>query len=134
MSFAPTRYHSAASVGGADMPVIITLLNSYSGWALCTEGFVLNNEMLTIVGALIGSSGAILSFIMCEAMNRSLPAVIFGSGAAPKKALSSKSDGNEGPAPEAQFTDVDECAQMLVEAKRVVVVPGYGLAVANGQV
>eukprot|EP00798_Chlamydomonas_sp_ICE-L_P032293 gene32293-16859_t len=118
-----------ASIGGADMPVVITLLNSYSGYALCAEGFMLGNDELTVVGALIGSSGAILSYIMCKAMNRSLPNVIFGgygtaapvAGAAPVEHA------------EHTVTDVESVANAMLGAKKVVIVPGYGLAVANAQ-
>jgi NAD(P) transhydrogenase len=114
------------SIGSADMPVAITVLNSYSGWALCAEGFMLNNPMLTIVGSLIGSSGAILSYIMCKAMNRSLGNVIFGSYAA----LGGEAMKIEGVH---QETNVEQVGQFLTESKSVVIVPGYGLAAAQGQ-
>jgi len=119
--------HMTASIGGADMPVVITVLNSYSGWALCAEGFMLDNPLLTVVGALIGSSGAILTHIMCEAMNRDIASVILGGFGEEAK----------GPAMEITGThseiDVDECATMLKEASSVIIVPGYGLAVAKAQ-
>ena len=109
------------------MPVVITVLNSYSGWALCAEGFMLDNPLLTVVGALIGSSGAILTHIMCEAMNRDIASVILGGFGEEAK----------GPAMEITGThseiDVEECATMLKEASSVIIVPGYGLAVAKAQ-
>lgn len=115
------------SIGAADMPVAITVLNSYSGWALCSEGFMLTNNMLTIVGSLIGSSGAILSYIMCRAMNRSLENVIFGSWTdttAKKKEIEHR---------EHVETSAEQVAEMLVNSKNVVIVPGYGMAVAQAQ-
>lgn len=115
------------SIGSADMPVAITVLNSYSGWALCAEGFMLNNSMLTIVGSLIGSSGAILSYIMCVAMNRSLTNVIFGSYAELGGGEAAKVEGTH------TETNVQEVSEMLANAKEVIVVPGYGLAVAQAQ-
>lgn len=114
------------SIGSADMPVAITVLNSYSGWALCAEGFMLNNSMLTIVGSLIGSSGAILSYIMCKAMNRSLTNVIFGSYAE----LAGEQAKVEGTHTE---TSVQEVSEILASSKDVIIVPGYGLAVAQAQ-
>ena len=118
-----------ASIGGADMPVVITVLNSYSGWALCAEGFMLNQPLLTTVGALIGSSGAILTHIMCVAMNRDIVSVLLGGFG-----TSSTGQGEamvfEG---EAKFTDVPTTVEELKEAKEVIIVPGYGLAVAGGQ-
>jgi len=121
--------HTTASIGGADMPVVITVLNSYSGWALCAEGFILNNDLLTIVGALVGSSGAILSYIMCVAMNRSLANVLFGgwNTAAPTAAA--------GDAPVLEHTEIncEGAAEALINAKNVVIVPGYGMAVAKAQ-
>ena len=114
-----------ASIGGADMPVVVTLLNSYSGWALCAEGFMLNCDLLTVVGALIGSSGGILSYIMCKAMNRSLGNVILGGYeiAAPTAAAT-------GPVEKLvhQEASAESVAEMLVNAKSVIITPGYGLA------
>merc|ERR1711931_272037 len=117
------------AIGGADMPVVITVLNSYSGWALCAEGFMLNNNLMTVVGSLIGASGAILSYIMCVAMNRSLPNVILGgwgtSSTGTGKAMEITG--------EATVWKVDETVQAMVESKSIIIVPGYGLAVAKGQ-
>jgi len=121
--------HMTASIGGADMPVVITVLNSYSGWALCAEGFMLNQPLLTTVGALIGSSGAILTHIMCVAMNRDIASVLLGGfgTAATGKGEAMVFEG------EATFTDVEQTTDALRNAKEVIIVPGYGLAVAGGQ-
>ncbi|EDQ90247.1 uncharacterized protein MONBRDRAFT_16286 [Monosiga brevicollis MX1] len=121
--------HMTASIGGADMPVVITLLNSYSGWALCAEGFLLDQPLLTVVGALIGSSGAFLTRVMCDAMNRSLPNVILGGFGTPTGAAA-KSDGNAEALIHTE-TDATGAAEMLRSADKVVIVPGYGLAVAQ---
>jgi NAD(P) transhydrogenase len=115
------------SIGSADMPVAITVLNSYSGWALCAEGFMLNNPMLTIVGSLIGSSGAILSYIMCKAMNRTLSHVIFGGKMGEAKGEAMKIEGTH------TETNLDQVGEMLTQSKEVIIVPGYGLAAAQGQ-
>merc|ERR1712079_267923 len=117
------------AIGGADMPVVITVLNSYSGWALCAEGFMLNNNLMTVVGALIGSSGAILSYIMCVAMNRSLPNVILG-GFGTSTTGTGEAMKITG---EATLWNVDDTVEAMVDAKRIIIVPGYGLAVAKGQ-
>lgn len=120
-------YHMTASIGGADMPVVITLLNSYSGWALCAEGFILNQPVLTIVGALIGSSGAFLTKIMCDGMNRSLPAVILGGFGTEAGAVQT----SEGLVH--TEINVDGALAALKDAQKVMITPGYGLAVAQAQ-
>ncbi|MBS0319463.1 MAG: Re/Si-specific NAD(P)(+) transhydrogenase subunit beta [Proteobacteria bacterium] len=125
--------HMVMAIGGADMPVVVSMLNSYSGWAAAATGFMLNNDLLIVVGALVGSSGAILSYIMCTAMNRRFLAVIaggFGSdGGAPKPAAA----GGAQPAGEVTPISATETAELLKDAKSVVIVPGYGMAVAQAQ-
>lgn len=122
--------HMVMAIGGADMPVVVSMLNSYSGWAASATGFMLNNDLLIVTGALVGSSGAILSYIMCRAMNRNFISVIAGGfgGGAPKAAA-----GAEQPAGEVVPVSALETAELLREAKSVVIVPGYGMAVAQAQ-
>ena len=118
--------HMVMAIGGADMPVVVSMLNSYSGWAAAATGFLLGNDLLIVTGALVGSSGAILSYIMCKAMNRSFISVILGGFG-----------GSKGPAMEIDgemiATDADSVAASLDEADSVVIVPGYGMAVAQAQ-
>merc|ERR1711957_121604 len=121
--------HMTASIGGADMPVVITVLNSYSGWALCAEGFMLDKPMLTIVGALIGSSGAILTHIMCVGMNRQIVSVLLG-GFGTTTTGSGDAMVFEG---EPTVTNVDETVQRMKDANSMIITPGYGLAVSKGQ-
>ncbi|WP_322009421.1 NAD(P)(+) transhydrogenase (Re/Si-specific) subunit beta [Paraburkholderia sp. J12] len=119
--------HLVMAIGGADMPVVVSMLNSYSGWAAAATGFMLDNDLLVTTGALVGSSGAILSYIMCRAMNRSFVSVILGGFGAVTAA--------SGTAPEGEVvaTTVDEVGALLRDAAEVVIVPGYGMAVAQAQ-
>ncbi len=120
--------HLVMAIGGADMPVVVSLLNSYSGWAAAAAGFVLANDLLIVTGALVGSSGMILSIIMCRAMNRSIANVIFGGfGTADAKVST------EAPTGEVREMKNPEVAAMLRESKSLVIVPGYGMAVARAQ-
>ncbi len=122
--------HMVIAIGGADMPVVISMLNSYSGWAAAATGFMLSNDLLIVTGALVGSSGAILSYIMCNAMNRNFFSVIAGGFGTPDSVSSSASAAVTG---EAVATSVDEVAQLLSSAKKVMIVPGYGMAMAQAQ-
>lgn len=120
--------HMVLAIGGADMPVVISMLNSYSGWAASATGFMLGNDLLIVTGALVGSSGAILSYIMCRAMNRRFLAVISGGFGTPKRAAAAGEEAGE-----AQSIDAVGVAQWLSQAREVVIVPGYGMAVAQAQ-
>ncbi|MCO5088705.1 MAG: NAD(P)(+) transhydrogenase (Re/Si-specific) subunit beta, partial [Methylobacteriaceae bacterium] len=122
--------HMVMAIGGADMPVVISMLNSYSGWAAAATGFMLSNDLLIVVGALVGSSGAILSYIMCRAMNRNFISVIAGGFGTTSTSSSSAA---AAPAGDVKSISAAETADMLSEAKSVIIVPGYGMAVAQAQ-
>jgi H+-translocating NAD(P) transhydrogenase subunit beta len=124
--------HMVMAIGGADMPVVVSMLNSYSGWAAAATGFMLSNDLLIVVGALVGSSGAILSYIMCAAMNRNFISVIAG-GFGTDSGAPAAGGGAAQPAGEVNPISAGETAELLREAKSVIVVPGYGMAVAQAQ-
>ncbi len=122
--------HMVLAIGGADMPVVISMLNSYSGWAASATGFMLHNDLLIITGALVGSSGAILSIIMCQAMNRSFLSVIMGGFGTQTASAGPDCPEDQG---EVQAVTAEETAELIRQAKSVVVVPGYGMAVSHAQ-
>ena len=121
-------WHLVASIGGGDMPVVVSMLNSYSGWAAAAAGFLLNNDLLIITGALVGSSGAYLSYIMCKAMNRSFFSVIAGGFG-----IEAPKSGGDEDLGEHRELDAETAAEMLANASSVVITPGYGMAVAQAQ-
>jgi NAD(P) transhydrogenase subunit beta len=126
--------HMVMAIGGADMPVVVSMLNSYSGWAAAATGFMLSNDLLIVTGALVGSSGAILSYIMCRAMNRNFVSVIAGGFGTDSSAPAAKKGGGAvEPAGEVHPIQASETAEMLKDAKNVIIVPGYGMAVAQAQ-
>ena len=121
--------HMVMAIGGADMPVVVSMLNSYSGWAASATGFMLSNDLLIVVGALVGSSGAILSYIMCRAMNRRFLAVIAGGFGTDSGAAGASAE-DQG---EVQSIETEEVAALLQDARQVMIIPGYGMAVAQAQ-
>ena len=122
--------HMVVAIGGADMPVVVSMLNSYSGWAASATGFMLSNDLLIVTGALVGSSGAILSYIMCRAMNRKFIAVIAGGFGTTSGGSSPSADVDQG---EVIALEAPDVASLLTEAKEVMIIPGYGMAVAQAQ-
>ncbi len=122
--------HMVMAIGGADMPVVVSMLNSYSGWAAAATGFMLGNDLLIVTGALVGSSGAILSYIMCRAMNRNFVSVIAGGFGTGSGKVVTSADGEQG---EVIAVETEEVVNLLLEAKQVMIIPGYGMAVAQAQ-
>jgi H+-translocating NAD(P) transhydrogenase subunit beta len=125
--------HLVMAIGGADMPVVVSMLNSYSGWAAAAAGFMLENDLLIVTGALVGSSGAILSYIMCAAMNRSFISVILGGFGTDSGAASAQPQGEVKGKDDVIEFDADQTVEMLRNADSVIIVPGYGMAVAQAQ-
>ena len=122
--------HLVMAIGGADMPVVVSMLNSYSGWAASATGFMLSNDLLIVVGALVGSSGAILSYIMCKAMNRSFISVIAGGFGTETTATVVGDDSNQG---EVVSITAEDLSNLLLSSKKVIIIPGYGMAVSQAQ-